>query len=85
MSVVRFRKSRQIPDMLRRPTREMTFIPDSNRGDEFTADPDDHLDDFEDEIRMTRANDALMKLLEERATQPATVSLRDLKQQFDDC
>ena len=83
MSVVRFRKRGQNPEMLRRPDRETTFVPGSNQGDEF-GHPHDKPDDFDEEIRLTRANDALMQLLEERAAEPATVSLRDLKRQFDE-
>jgi hypothetical protein len=40
-------------------------------------------DDFDEEIKRTRANKELMAFLEERAKQPATVSLDEIKRELD--
>jgi hypothetical protein len=40
-------------------------------------------DDFDDEIKRTRANKELMAFLEERAKQPATIPLEDIKRELD--
>ena len=46
-------------------------------------DFDDDLNDFSNEVEMTRATEPLMAMLEERANEPASASLQDLKNQID--
>jgi hypothetical protein len=48
-------------------------------GSEFTLAA---VDDFEEEIRRTRANKELMAFLEERAKEPATIPLEEVKRQL---
>jgi hypothetical protein len=45
-------------------------------GSEFTLTV---VDDFDEEIRRTRANKELMAFLEERAKEPATISLEEIE------
>ena len=40
-------------------------------------------DDFGHEVELTRRHDLLMAVLKERATEPATVSLRDIKRKIE--
>jgi hypothetical protein len=40
-------------------------------------------DDFSHEVELTRRHDLLMAVLKARATEPATVSLRDIKRKIE--
>jgi hypothetical protein len=41
------------------------------------------IDDFDLEVARTRANDELMSLLEQRASEPATVTLEEIRQRLE--
>jgi hypothetical protein len=64
---------------LLKKAREENVIIRSAEGDEFIlAD----IDDFNREIELTRENKKLMKLLESRAKQEATVPLQEVKRRL---
>jgi len=69
------KQSKALNALLRKARRE-NIILRSAQGEEFILA---EVDDFYSEIEMTRDNNKLMKLLETRARQKATVSLQEAK------
>ena len=72
------RRAKTLNALLKRARHENVIL-QSAEGDEFILA---EIDDFNREIELTRQNKQLMKLLESRAKQKATVSLEEAKQQF---
>jgi len=72
------KKSKALNSLLRRARRENVVLR-SAEGCEFILA---EIDDFNREIELTRQNKQLMRLLESRARQKATISLAELKQQL---
>jgi hypothetical protein len=59
--------------------REDDLLLRTTDGSEFTLTA---ADDFDEEIRRTRANKELMAFLDERAKEPATIPLEDVKREL---
>ena len=72
------RRAKTLNALLKRARHENVILQSAD-GDEFILA---EIDDFNREIELTRQNKQLMKLLESRAKQKATVSLEEPKQQF---
>lgn len=72
------RRAKTLNALLYRARRE-NFVLRSPDGDEFILA---QIDDFDREIELTRQNKQLMKFLERRARQNATVSLAEAKRQL---
>jgi hypothetical protein len=72
------KQSKTLNALLKR-AREENVILRSAEGDEFILA---EIDDFNREIELTRDNKQLMRLLERRAKQKATVSLEEVKRRL---
>lgn len=64
---------------LLKQAREENLILRTEDGQEFILA---ELDDFDREIELTRQNDALMQLLDERGSKPATLSLAEVRKRL---
>jgi len=79
MNVFPFRKGKQAPGSSFEPVWKENFIfPRNPRVDPGPAD-----DDFSLEIEITRENEGLMAILKERAEEPATISLQEVKRRIE--
>jgi hypothetical protein len=78
MNVFPFRKRKQTPMELYQPGWQEDFI--LGRHPQIDLRPKD---DFLLEIENTRANEGLMAILRERAEEPATISLQEVKKQIE--
>ncbi|OGA97656.1 MAG: hypothetical protein A3E79_04640 [Burkholderiales bacterium RIFCSPHIGHO2_12_FULL_61_11] len=72
------RQAKALNALLKRARHEKVILP-SAQGDECILA---EIDDFNREIELARQNKPLMKLLESRARQKATVSLEEAKHQL---
>ena len=79
MKLLRFPKENQAANALPQTTWQENLILGRNDSDEFSASA---IDDFNQEIEITRASLLLMAVLEARAMQPATLSLQEVKRQI---
>jgi hypothetical protein len=77
MNVFPFRKGKQAPGNSV-VWREDFIFPRNLRIDPGPAD-----DDFSQEIEITRENEGLMAILKERAEEPATISLQEVKRRIE--
>lgn len=73
------KQSRTLIALLKRARRENVILR-SPEGEEFVLA---EIDDFNREIELTRENRQLMKLLESRAKQKATVSMEEARRRLD--
>ena len=80
MNIFPFRKRKQILADYYQPVWQEDFI--LGRRAEIDSRPPAK-DDFRHEIEITRENEPLMAILKERAEDPATISLADLKKQIE--
>ena len=80
MNVFPFRKGKQAPGNSLEPVvwREDFILP---RNPQIDPGPGD--DDFSQEIEITRENEGLMAILKERAEEPATISLQEVKRRIE--
>ena len=69
------KRSREINVLLKRARRENVILRSADGGEFLLAE----LDDFDREIELIRGNKALLKLLDERARQSQTLSIRTAK------
>ena len=69
------KRSREINVLLKHARRENVILRSADGGEFLLAE----LDDFDREIELIRGNKALLKLLDERARQSQTLSLRTVK------
>ena len=87
MKVIPFRKPEVARDTIRTRTWHGSSVLARDYAEPVSTMPadnfDDDFNDFNNEVEMTRATEPLMAMLEERANEPATVSLQDLKSQID--
>jgi len=72
------KQSKTLIALLKRARRENVILR-SPEGEEFVLA---EIDDFNREIELTRANRQLMKLLESRAKQKATISMEEARRQL---
>jgi hypothetical protein len=72
------KQSKTLVALLKRARRENVILR-SPEGEEFVLA---EIDDFNREIELTRANRQLMKLLDARAKQKATVSMEEARRQL---
>jgi len=79
MSVLPFRKRTEALEAVQQQALPMNLRYRSNDTSFFTP----VYDDFSREVELTRRHDLLMAVLRERATEPATVSLRDIKKKIE--
>lgn len=79
MNIFPFRKRKQVLADFYQPIWQEDFI--LGRTAEIDRKP--AKDDFRKEIEITRENEQLMAILKERAEEPATISLEDLKKQIE--
>jgi hypothetical protein len=68
-------RAREVNDLLEQ-ARQENLILESADGSQFILA---EMDDFDREIELTRQNQQLMELLDRRAAQPATVTLREAR------
>ena len=79
MNVFPFRKGKQAPgNSFGHVWREDFILPRNPQIDPGPAD-----DDFSQEIEITRENEGLMAILKERAEEPATISLQEVKRRIE--
>ncbi len=79
MKTIKVSKQSKTVNALLKRAREENVILRSPEGDEFILA---EIDDFNREIELTRDNKQLMRLLERRAKQKATVSLEEVKRRL---
>ena len=79
MKTIRVPKQAKTVNALLKRARQENVILRSAEGDEFLLA---ELDDFDREIELTRENKQLMKLLDERSKEKATVSLQEAKKRL---
>lgn len=79
MKTIKVSKQSKTLNALLKRAREENVILRSAEGDEFILA---EIDDFNREIELTRDNKQLMRLLERRAKQKATVSLEEVKRRL---
>jgi hypothetical protein len=79
MNVFPFRKGKQTPGNYFKPLWQEDFI--LGRNPQIDLRP--AKDDFSQEIEMTRENEGLMAILKERAQEPATISLQEVKKRIE--
>jgi len=79
MSVVPFRKRTEALDAVQQQAGPLNFRYRSKTTASFST----IYDDFSHEVELTRRHDSLMAVLRARATEPATVSLRDIKRKIE--
>ena len=79
MNVFPFRKGKQTPGSYFKPVWQEDFI--VGRNPQIDLRPDK--DDFSQEIEITRENEGLMAILKERAQEPATISLQEVKRRIE--
>lgn len=79
MKTIKVPKHAKTVNALLKRARQENVILRSAEGDEFLLA---ELDDFDREIELTRENKQLMKLLDERAKEKATVSLPEAKKRL---
>jgi hypothetical protein len=79
MNIFPFRKRKQTIANFFDPAWQEDFILGRNP----KIDPRPAKDDFSQEIEITRENEGLMAILKERAEEPATISLQDVKRQIE--
>jgi len=79
MSVVPFRKRTEALDAVQQQTGPVNLRYRSKATVGFNAT----YDDFSHEVELTRRHDLLMAVLKARATEPATISLRDIKRKIE--
>jgi hypothetical protein len=72
-------RAAEINDLLEQARHE-NLVLESADGSQFILA---ELDDFDHEIELTRQNDQLMDLLDRRARQPATITLKEAKAMLD--
>ena len=77
MSVLPFRKRTEALDAVQQRPVNLRY-----RSQAATAFSSSY-DDFTHEVELTRRHDLLMAVLKARATEPATVSLRDIKRKIE--
>jgi len=73
------RRAKTLNALLKRARHENVILQSAD-GDEFILA---EIDDFNREIELTRQNKQLMKLLESRAKEKATISLEETKRRLD--
>jgi hypothetical protein len=66
-----------LPEILQLASEENVILTTSD-GRQFVAE----IDDFTEEVCLTRPNEALMRLLDDRAKEPATLSLKEVREQL---
>jgi len=79
MSVLPFRRRTEALDTVQQQAGPLNLRYRSNT----TAGVRTIYDDFSREVELTRRHDLLMSVLKARATEPATVSLRDIKRKIE--
>ena len=79
MKTIKVSKQAKTINALLKRARQENVILRSAEGDEFLLA---EIDDFDREIELTRENKQLMKLLDGRAKQKATVSLEEAKRRL---
>lgn len=79
MKTIKVSKHAKTVNALLKRARQENLVLRSAEGDEFLLA---ELDDFDREIELTRENKQLMKLLDERAKEKATVSLQEAKKRL---
>ena len=79
MSVLPFRKRTEALDAVQQRAVPMSFRYRSMDTNCFTT----AYDDFGREVELTRRHDTLMAVLRARATEPATISLGDIKKKIE--
>jgi hypothetical protein len=79
MNIFPFRKGKQTPGNYFEPVWQEDFI--LGRNPQIDLRP--AKDDFLQEIEITRKNEGLMAILKERAEEPATISLQEVKRRIE--
>jgi hypothetical protein len=67
-----------LPEILQLASEENVILTTSD-GRQFVVA---EIDDFTEEVRLTRHNEALMRLLDERSRETATLSLNEVREQL---